>query len=95
MAVLYTSISVLNLMRAATGSQCREIKRAVNYGVFINLNCNSLFMLYYHQIQDSVSFQLVFFRTGFTYLYFYFKNGLIVGIDDLSLKHTTVINSTN
>ncbi len=29
MAVLYASISVLNLMRAATGSQCREIKRGV------------------------------------------------------------------
>ncbi len=37
MVVLYTSISVLNLMRAATGSQCREIKRAVNYGVHINV----------------------------------------------------------
>ncbi len=27
MAILYASISVLNWMRAATGSQCREIKR--------------------------------------------------------------------
>ncbi len=25
--VLYASIDVLNLMRAATGSQCKEIKR--------------------------------------------------------------------
>ncbi len=29
MAVLYAIIGVLNLMRAATGSQCREIKRGV------------------------------------------------------------------
>ncbi len=27
--VLYASISVLNLMQAATGSQCRKIKRGV------------------------------------------------------------------
>ncbi len=27
--VLYVSISVLNLMRAATGSQCKETKRGV------------------------------------------------------------------
>ncbi len=29
--VLYASISVLNLMRVATGSQCREIKRDVTW----------------------------------------------------------------
>ncbi len=29
MAVLYASISVLNLKRAATGTQCRETKRGV------------------------------------------------------------------
>ncbi len=29
MAVLYASIIVLNLMRPATGSQCKEIKRGV------------------------------------------------------------------
>ncbi len=29
MVVLYASISVWNLMRAATGSQCKEIKRGV------------------------------------------------------------------
>ncbi len=29
MVVLYASISVLNLMRAATGSQCSEMKRGV------------------------------------------------------------------
>ncbi len=29
MAVLYASINVLNLMRATTGSQCKEIKRGV------------------------------------------------------------------
>ncbi len=29
MVVLYASISVLKLMRAATGSQCRETKRGV------------------------------------------------------------------
>ncbi len=31
MVVLYASISVLNLMRAATGSQCKEIKRGVTW----------------------------------------------------------------
>ncbi len=31
MAVLYASINVLNLMRAATGSQCKEIKRGVTW----------------------------------------------------------------
>ncbi len=30
-AVLYASISVLNLMRAATGSQCRKTKRGVTW----------------------------------------------------------------
>ncbi len=29
MVVLYASISVLNLMRDATGSQCSEMKRGV------------------------------------------------------------------
>ncbi len=29
MVVLYASISVLNLMRAATGSQCNEMKRGL------------------------------------------------------------------
>ncbi len=29
MVVLYASISVLNLMQAATGSQCKEMKRGV------------------------------------------------------------------
>ncbi len=33
MVVLYASISVLNLMRAATRSQCREIKRGVTWAL--------------------------------------------------------------
>ncbi len=33
MVVLYASINVLNLMRAATGSQCREIKRGVTWAL--------------------------------------------------------------
>ncbi len=33
MAVLYASISVLNLMRATTGSQCKEIKRGVTWAL--------------------------------------------------------------
>ncbi len=33
MAVLDASINVLNLMRAATGSQCREIKRGVTWAL--------------------------------------------------------------
>ncbi len=32
-AVLYASISVLNWMRAATGSQCKEIKRGVTWAL--------------------------------------------------------------
>ncbi len=32
MVVLYASISVLNWMRAATGSQCKETKRGGNMG---------------------------------------------------------------
>ncbi len=31
--VLYASISVLNLMRAATGSQCKDIKRGVTWAL--------------------------------------------------------------
>ncbi len=34
MVVLYASISVLNLMRAATGSQCKEMKRGVTWALF-------------------------------------------------------------
>ncbi len=37
MAVLYASISVLNLMRAETGSQCREIKRGVTWALLSSL----------------------------------------------------------
>ncbi len=37
MAVLYASISVLNSMRAATGSQCREIKRGVTWALLGSL----------------------------------------------------------
>ncbi len=37
MAVLYASISVLNLMRAATGSQCRELKRGVTWALLSSL----------------------------------------------------------
>ncbi len=33
MAVLYASINVLNLMQAATGSQCKEIKRGVRWAL--------------------------------------------------------------
>ncbi len=31
--VLYASISVLNSMRAATGSQCKEIKKGVTWAL--------------------------------------------------------------
>ncbi len=37
MVVLYPSISVLNLIRAATGSQCREIKRCVTWALLGSL----------------------------------------------------------
>ncbi len=33
MVVLYASINVLNWMRAATESQCREIKRGVTWAL--------------------------------------------------------------
>ncbi len=36
-AVLYASISVLNLTRAATGNQCREIKRGVTWALLGSL----------------------------------------------------------
>ncbi len=42
MAVLYASISVLNLMRAATGSQCREIKRGVTWALLDLIICKGL-----------------------------------------------------
>ncbi len=35
--VLYASINVLNLMRAATGSQCKEIKRGVTWALLGSL----------------------------------------------------------
>ncbi len=35
--VLYASISVLNLMRAATGSQCRELRRCVTWALLGSL----------------------------------------------------------
>ncbi len=40
MDVLYASISVLNLMRAVTGSQCREIKRGVTWPLLGSLKTN-------------------------------------------------------
>ncbi len=36
-AILYTNINVLNLMRAATGSQCGEIKRGVKWALLSSL----------------------------------------------------------
>ncbi len=38
---LYASISVLNLMRAATGSQCKEIKRGVTWALLGSLKLHS------------------------------------------------------
>ncbi len=37
MAVLYASISVLNWIRAATGSQCRELKKGVTWALLGSL----------------------------------------------------------
>ncbi len=37
MDVLDASINVLNLMRAATDSQCKEIKRGVTWALFGSL----------------------------------------------------------
>ncbi len=39
-AVLYASISVLNLMRAATGSQYKEIKRGAIWALLGSLKTN-------------------------------------------------------
>ncbi len=35
--VLYASISVLNLMQAATGSQCKDTKRGVTWDLLASL----------------------------------------------------------
>ncbi len=43
MVVLYASINVLNLMQAATGSQCREIKRGVTWAL-LGSQKNHLYM---------------------------------------------------
>ncbi len=37
MVVLCVSISVLNLMRAVTGSQCKEIKKGVTWALLGSL----------------------------------------------------------
>ncbi len=37
MIVLYVSISVLNWMRAATGSKCKETKRGVTWALLGSL----------------------------------------------------------
>ncbi len=39
--VLYASISVLNWMRAATGSQCKETKRGVTWALLGSLTNTS------------------------------------------------------
>ncbi len=46
MAVLYASISVLNWMRAATGSQCRDKKRGVTWALLGSLKTNRAAALY-------------------------------------------------
>ncbi len=38
--VLYASIGVLNLIRAATGSQCKEIKRGVTWALLGSLKAS-------------------------------------------------------
>ncbi len=37
MVVLYASISVLDLMRATTGNQCKEIKRGLTWALLGSL----------------------------------------------------------
>ncbi len=37
MVVIYASINIFNLMRAATGSQCKEIKRGVTWALLSSL----------------------------------------------------------
>ncbi len=40
--VLYASISVLNWMRAATGSQCKETKRGVTLKLVEDQSCRCI-----------------------------------------------------
>ncbi len=42
MVVLYAIISVLNLIRAATGSQCKETKRGVTCALLGSLKTSQL-----------------------------------------------------
>ncbi len=37
MVVIYASINIFNLMQAATGSQCKEIKRGVTWALLSSL----------------------------------------------------------
>ncbi len=41
-AVLYESINVFNLMQAATGSQCKDIKRGVTWALLGSLKTSHL-----------------------------------------------------
>ncbi len=45
--VLYASISVLNWMRAATGSQCKETKRGVtcSFGLVEDQSCRCILII--------------------------------------------------
>ncbi len=44
MVVLYANISVLNWMRAATGSQCKETKKGVTCALLGSLNIQHTFV---------------------------------------------------
>ncbi len=48
--VLYASISVLNWMQAATGSQCKETKRGVTWASFGLVEDQSCHVPYYTHI---------------------------------------------
>ncbi len=52
--VLNASISVLNLMRAATGSQCNEMKRGVTWVILGSLKL--LFTVIYSYCRESKLF---------------------------------------
>ncbi len=55
--VLYASISVLNWMRAATGSQCKETKRGVTWALLGSLKTSRAAAVYTLTLCSSTSYK--------------------------------------
>ncbi len=62
--VLYASISVLNWMRAATGSQCKDTKRGVTWALLGSLKTSHIYKRYI-----SIAFYLSSFLLLFSLLF--------------------------